>query len=90
MASKAVAREGDTIVHSNGNKGKVVSSNSVEVIVDNKTIGVEGDICSNDGTKIIATTETVFANGKKVLRLADKCGNGGVITVASDTVFAGD
>ena len=100
MASKAVAREGDTIVHPSGSVGSIVRErdqnnkpvNPEDIFIDKRIIAVDGDTCSTDGTKIIVSTETVFAHGekKKVLRLGDKCGNDGVITVAADTVFAGD
>ena len=100
MASKAVAREGDTIVHPSGSVGSIVRErdqnnkpvNPEDVFVDNKIIAVDGDTCSADGTKIIVTTKSVFAHKekKKVLRLGDTCGNGGIIIVASESVFAGD
>jgi uncharacterized Zn-binding protein involved in type VI secretion len=90
MALKGVAREDDIIKHSNGSTGKVVSVGAPNVFLEKKKIGVDGDTCSADGSKLIATTQTVFAQGKKVLRLSDKCSAGGVISVASTKVFAGD
>ena len=98
MASNAVARAGDKIRHPDGSIGTIVREknnngepvNPEDVIVEGKVIAVDGDTCSLDETKIIATTQTVFANGKKVLRMKDKCGQGGEIVEASEKVFAGD
>lgn len=87
-----VAAEGDTIEHTDGTVGVIVTGEKT-VKVQNLNIATEGDVCSLHGGAIVASVGNVFAQNKKVAVGGDTVActpSPGVIVITSGrTVFVG-